>query len=129
MNFGEAIKSGFHNYVTFSGRAARSEYWFWHLFFILVAVAAALIDLALFPQSSTSPLNNIAELILLLPTLAVSVRRLHDLDRSGWWIFLGLIPLIGAIWLLVWFCMRGTVGPNRFGPDPLPGGAVVATPA
>jgi uncharacterized membrane protein YhaH (DUF805 family) len=65
------------------------------------------------------PVNAIAELVLFLPTLAVSIRRLHDLDHGGWWFLLIFIPLIGGIWLLVWFCMRGTVGPNRFGPDPL----------
>ncbi len=124
MGFIQTIESGFHNYVNFSGRSARSEYWYWYLFFILVAFATGLIDFALFPRSNISPINTIAELALLLPTLAVSVRRLHDLDRSGWWLFLGLIPIIGAIWLLVWFCTRGTVGPNRFGADPLSGTAV-----
>jgi uncharacterized membrane protein YhaH (DUF805 family) len=129
MDFVETIKSGFHNYVNFSGRAARSEYWFWYLFFVLVAIGAALIDLALFPRSNISPINTIAELALLLPTLAVSIRRLHDLDRSGWWIFLGLIPIIGTIWLVVWFCTRGTLGPNRFGPDPLAGTAMATAVA
>jgi uncharacterized membrane protein YhaH (DUF805 family) len=123
MNFSEAIRSGFQNYVGFSGRAARSEYWYWQLFFCLVGIASALIDLALFPSLNVSPINTLAELALLLPTLAVSVRRLHDLDRIGWWLLIVLIPLIGAIWLLVWFCTRGTVGPNRFGPDPLAGAA------
>jgi uncharacterized membrane protein YhaH (DUF805 family) len=121
MNFSQAVTSGFHNYVGFSGRAPRSEYWYWQLFFCLVGIASALIDLVLFPRLNISPINTLAELALLLPTLAVSVRRLHDLDRSGWWLLIVLIPIIGAIWLLVWFCTRGTVGPNRFGPDPLAG--------
>jgi len=56
-----------------------------------------------------------------LPAISVIVRRLHDTDRSGWWYWIGLIPLVGAILLLVWFCTRGTSGPNRFGPDPLSG--------
>jgi uncharacterized membrane protein YhaH (DUF805 family) len=124
MSFVEAIKSGFHNYVNFSGRAARSEYWYWTLFFILVAIAAALIDLALFPQVAISPINTIAELALLLPTVAVSVRRLHDLDFTGWW-FLLVLTILGGFVLLGWFCLRGRRdratdgGPNRFGPDPL----------
>jgi uncharacterized membrane protein YhaH (DUF805 family) len=125
MNFTQAIQSGFQSYVNFTGRAARSEYWYWTLFLVLMGIASALIDLALFPRSDLSPINTLVELALLLPSLAVSVRRLHDLDRSGWWLFLILIPLIGAIWLLVWFCMRGTVGSNRFGPDSL-GGTVGA---
>ena len=58
-------------------------------------------------------------LALFLPGLAVSIRRLHDLGRSGWYFLLILIPLIGTIILLIWFCMRGTVGPNQYGPDPL----------
>ena len=118
MNFVDAVKSGFQNYVTFSGRAARSQYWYWALFCILVGIGSVVIDAALFPQSYMRPVNAIAELVLFLPTLAVSIRRLHDLDRSGWWFLLIFVPLIGGIWLLVWFCMRGTVGPNRFGPDP-----------
>ena len=61
----------------------------------------------------------IAALALFLPGLAVSIRRLHDRDKSGWWVLLAFIPLIGAIILLIWFIMRGTQGPNRFGPDPL----------
>ena len=119
MNFADAVKSGLQNYITFSGRAARSQYWYWALFCILVGIGSVVIDAALFPRSYMRPVNAIAELVLFLPTLAVSIRRLHDLDRSGWWFLLIFIPLIGGIWLLVWFCMRGTVGPNRFGPDRL----------
>jgi uncharacterized membrane protein YhaH (DUF805 family) len=128
MNFVEAIKSGFHNYVNFSGRAARSEYWYWTLFSILVAIASTLIDLALFPRVEISPVNTIAELALLLPSVAVAVRRLHDLDRTGWWLLI-ILTGIGAIVLLVWFCMRGTVGSNRFGPDPLSGAVSISPPA
>jgi uncharacterized membrane protein YhaH (DUF805 family) len=119
MNFADAVKSGFQNYVTFSSRAARSQYWYWALFCILVGIGSVVIDAALFPRSYMRPVNAIAELVLFLPTLALSIRRLHDLDRSGWWFLLIFIPLIGGIWLLVWFCMRGTRGTNRFGPDPL----------
>jgi|GraSoiStandDraft_40_1057318.scaffolds.fasta_scaffold421845_2 uncharacterized membrane protein YhaH (DUF805 family) len=124
MNFSDAIKSGFRNYVNFSGRAARSEYWYWSLFCGLIGIGSALIDLALFPNSSISPVNTIVELAVLLPTLAVSVRRLHDLDFNGWWLLLVLTG-IGAFVLLGWFCLRGRRdrasdgGPNRFGPDPL----------
>jgi uncharacterized membrane protein YhaH (DUF805 family) len=115
MNFAEAITSGFSNYVNFSGRATRSEYWFWVLFTILGLLATEIIDYAL----GLTVFYPIFGLATFLPSLAVGVRRLHDLDRSGWWLLLSLIPLIGAIVLIVWFCSRGTVGPNRFGPDPL----------
>jgi uncharacterized membrane protein YhaH (DUF805 family) len=121
MSFTQAIANGFQNYVNFSGRAARSEFWYWFLFAVLVSIVAGIIDAVLFSSSGLSPVSGLIGLALILPGLAVSVRRLHDLDRSGWWILLGLIPLIGGIILLVWDCMRGTIGPNRFGPDPLGG--------
>jgi uncharacterized membrane protein YhaH (DUF805 family) len=123
MNFVEAIKSGFQNYVNFSGRAIRSEYWFWVLFAVLVSIATSLLDYLIFPDMLLSPLNSLAGLALFLPGLAVSVRRLHDLDRTGWWLLI-LLTVIGVILLLVWFCMRGTVGSNRFGPDQLEGRVV-----
>jgi len=121
MNFAQAITAGFRNYVNFTRRASRSEFWFWVLFAVLVSVAATLIDVALFSDSEISPLNTLAGLALLLPNLSVSVRRLHDLDRSGWWILLGLIPIVGWIIIIIWNCSKGTPGPNRFGPDPLAG--------
>jgi uncharacterized membrane protein YhaH (DUF805 family) len=123
MNFTQAIASGFQNYVNFTGRAARSEFWYWVLFAVLLSIAAKLIDFVLFPSSDISPVSGLLLLAIFLPGLAMSIRRLHDGDRSGWWILLNLIPLIGAIVLLVWYCTRGTIGPNRFGSDPLAGKA------
>ena len=121
MNFTQAISSGFQNYVGFSGRAARSEYWYWTLFAILVSIVTGVLDLLIFPNLEfISPLNSLAGLALFLPGLAVTIRRLHDLDRTGWWVLL-VLTVIGIIVLLAWFCMRGTVGPNRYGPDPLEG--------
>ncbi len=117
MGFVDAIKSGFNNYVNFSGRASRSEYWYWILFYILVGIVASVIDAAL----GIGFLGALVSLGLFLPSLAVAVRRLHDLDKSGWWFLLIFIPLVGAIILIVWFCTKGTTGPNRFGPDPLGG--------
>jgi uncharacterized membrane protein YhaH (DUF805 family) len=127
MNFAEAIQSGFRNYVGFSGRAARSEFWFWVLFAVLVGIATQVLDGILFGQQF-GILSGIGALALFLPGLAVSVRRLHDRDKSGWFVLLYFIPLIGFIILLIWYCMRGTIGANRFGPDPLQS-AVVAQPA
>jgi uncharacterized membrane protein YhaH (DUF805 family) len=120
MNFTQAINSGFRNYVNFSGRAARSEYWYWALFAFLASIAARLIDHTLFSSLDVSPIHGLVSLALFLPGLAVSIRRLHDLDRIGWWILL-VITVIGIFVLLIWFCMRGTVGSNRFGVDPLVG--------
>jgi uncharacterized membrane protein YhaH (DUF805 family) len=123
MGFTDAIKIGFQKYIGFNGRAARSEYWYWVLFVLLLQIVAWLVDMTLFGFNTTgvNPIGVIVSLGTLLPGLAVSVRRLHDIDRVGWWIFLALIPVIGAIVLIYWACLRGTVGANRFGPDPLEG--------
>lgn len=118
MTFGEAIASGFQNYATFTGRASRSEYWFWFLFALLIGLFTATVDTALFGPDSMRPLNSLASLVLFLPGIAVAVRRFHDLDRTGWWLLISLTG-IGILVLIVWFCFRGTEGDNRFGPDPL----------
>ena len=122
MNFFEAITAGFRNYVNFSGRAIRSEFWYWTLFYVVVAVVLGLIDQRLNPGTrlgASSFVNIIVLVALFLPSLAVSVRRLHDIDRTGWWVLLDLTT-IGTLVLLYWACLRGTVGANRFGPDPMP---------
>lgn len=118
MNFGEAIKSGFSNYANFAGRAIRSEYWFWTLFTMIGIAIAAGLDFAIF--NAPALFYFVFTLVIFLPGLAVTIRRLHDLDRPGWWIFLIFVPLIGVIVLIVWFCTRGTSGRNRFGPNSLP---------
>jgi uncharacterized membrane protein YhaH (DUF805 family) len=115
MNFGQAITSGFSNYVNFSSRSVRSEYWFWVLFIVLCEIATAIIDTVLGLGFVTALFG----LATLLPSLAVAVRRLHDIDRSGWWILLAFIPIVGTIILIIWHCTRGTNGPNRFGPNTL----------
>jgi uncharacterized membrane protein YhaH (DUF805 family) len=120
MGFGQAIASGFSNYVNFSGRACRSEFWFWRLFYLLAAAGLGIIEGVVRIRAPV----RLLELGMFLPSLAMSIRRLHDLDRSGWWYFLILIPIIGWIVLLIWYCTKGTEGPNRFGPDPL--GAISA---
>ena len=117
VNFGSAIKSGFNGYFDFSGRSSRSELWWWLLFTMIINLGVSLFD------GLDSILYGwillIVGLGLFLPTLAVQVRRLHDLDRAGWWILISLIPLVGSIILLVWACSKGTEGENRFGSDPL----------
>jgi uncharacterized membrane protein YhaH (DUF805 family) len=123
MGFTDAIKTGFQKYIGFSGRAARSEYWYWVLFLLLLQIVAWLIDMTLFGFNTTgvNPIGSILSLATLLPSVAVSVRRLHDIDRAGWWVLLSFIPVIGWIVVIYWACLRGTVGANRFGPDPLAG--------
>lgn len=125
MNFQQAVRNVLSNYATFTGRARRAEYWWWVLFVILAALVVGILDRALFGRMGmmhdNGPLSAILSLVLLLPGLAVGARRLHDIDRSGWWLLVGLIPLIGALVLLWWFVTRGTAGPNRFGEDPVTG--------
>ena len=120
MNFFDAIRSVFSQYVGFSGRALRSEYWYWVLFTVLLSIVTSIIDVALFPFEDVSPLSSITNLALLLPGLAVSARRLHDVGRSGWWLLLAVVPVIGWIILLIWTVTKGDAAPNRFGPPPQP---------
>lgn len=113
----EALKK----YAVFSGRARRAEYWYFVLFNIIVAVVLALIDTLLGTTTGISSfglLSGLYSLAVLIPTLAVTVRRLHDIDRTGWWIFINLIPLIGTIVLLVFALTPGTPGNNQYGPNP-----------
>ena len=114
MGFTEAVRTGFAKYATFSGRAARSEYWYWTLFVFVVSIGLAIIDNLLF-GSGIGVVQSLFDLAILLPGIAVAVRRLHDIDRTGWWLLLGLAPVVGGIILLVWFCLRGTPGRNRYG--------------
>ena len=113
----EALKK----YAVFSGRARRTEFWYFVLFNIIVTIVLSVIDRLIGTFSGASNLgllSGIYSLAVLIPTLAVAVRRLHDIDRTGWWIFIGLIPLIGTIVLLVFYLTPGTPGSNRYGPDP-----------
>ncbi len=127
MSFTEAISSGFRKYALFNGRSSRSEYWWWALF---VAIGYfALLVLAGFgvnPKSGMNPIFVVPLVLwilaLIVPALAISVRRLHDRDKSGWWLLISFIPIvggIGSIILLIWYLGRGTEGPNRFGDNPL----------
>ncbi len=114
MNFVEAVSSGFSKYVQFGGRACRSEYWYWTLFSIIASIVANIIDATI----DSGMVSLIVGLGLFLPGLAVCARRLHDIDRTFWWILLAF-TFIGMFVLIYWDCLRGTVGPNRFGEDPL----------
>ncbi len=116
MSFQEAISSGLSRYIDFNTRSSRSEYWFWVLFVILLSIVAGVIDNLLF---GSSILGTLVTLGLLVPGIAVGVRRLHDIDRSGWWYLIALIPLIGALVLIYWFVQPGTPGSNEYGDNPL----------
>lgn len=129
MNFVDAIAICFKKYVDFSGRARRAEFWYWTLFVFIVGICTAILDVVIFPYHEFGPLNSVWSIATFLPGLAVTVRRLHDVDKRGWWILLILVPIIGWLVLLYWYIQRGTTGANRFGPDPLSGEAAVETPA
>lgn len=122
MNFGQAVTAGFLNYINFSGRAGRSEYWFWVLFTVLAGVASEFLDAAIFVNHggfspANAPLNTLATLVLLPPTFAAAARRLHDTDRTGWWLLLVLTG-IGVFLLLYWQSQEGTPKANRFETEP-----------
>lgn len=120
MGFKEAIISCVQkNYVGFSGRAPRSEYWFFVLFYVLALCAAGLVGGVAGGVTGATLLAGIVVLATFLPQLAAGVRRLHDTNCSGWWYLLAFVPYIGGVIMLVWFCIPGTKGENRFGADPL----------
>lgn len=125
MGFQEAVKKCFSEYITFTGRAARSELWWFVLFILLGNLVFSFLDRMLFGSGmdgqQVSILGALFSLAVFLPSIAVGVRRLHDLDKSGWWYLLILIPLLGALILIFFFVQKGTTGPNRFGEDPLAG--------
>ncbi|MDQ3269476.1 MAG: DUF805 domain-containing protein [Pseudomonadota bacterium] len=109
------------NYVGFSGRARRKEYWMFVLVSVLISIGLMIVDSVTGTfniGTGWGLLSGLYSLAVLIPSLAVSVRRLHDRGLSGWWLLLVLVPLIGAIALLVIFVMDGESGDNRFGPDP-----------
>ncbi|VWD41690.1 DUF805 domain-containing protein [Burkholderia lata] len=123
MNFSEAVRSVLNKYATFDGRARRAEYWYFVLLSFILSIATQVIGVAGRNAGLITVLLlgvlALVSLALVIPGIAVSVRRLHDTGRSGWFLLLALIPIVGSILLLVWTCSRGTEGPNRFGDDPV----------
>ncbi len=99
-------------YAVFGGRARRKEFWMFVLFNIIIGVVLGMLD------GKNNLIGNIYSLAVLIPSLAVGARRLHDINKSGWWQLLGLIPVIGWIWLIVLMCFDGDAADNRFGPNP-----------
>lgn len=108
-------------YAVFGGRSRRREYWYFVLFSSIITVALVIVDSAIGTFDSTvglGLLSGLFSLAILIPSIAVSVRRLHDIDRTGWWFLISFIPLIGTIVLLVFAVLDSTSGGNRFGPNP-----------
>lgn len=123
VGFFEAISRAFGNYCNFSGRASRSEFWYFYLFNVIINIIlggyGGVSDL--WQQQSFNFFSagfGLYNLIVLLPTLGLCWRRLHDIGKGGGWYFIFLIPIVGWILLLVWECKEGEPHPNRFGPNP-----------
>lgn len=131
MGLTQAVQSFFGGYVQFDGRSPRIMIWWILLFAILLSIVAGIVDSSLglayvfpgpggVPVSWGGPIRGLVSLALLLPNLALGFRRLHDRNKSAWWMLLVFLPIIGWIVLFVWmYCLRGTPGDNRFGSDPL----------
>jgi uncharacterized membrane protein YhaH (DUF805 family) len=113
-----AIRSCLAKYAVFNGRASRPEFWWFQLFCGVVLIAAEVVVSPAVPFSDYHALGLIAILLTALPALAVAVRRLHDTGRTGWWLLIGIVPLLGDLVLTVLCCLPGTGGDNAYGPDP-----------
>ena len=117
MTFQDSVRKCLENYATFSGRAARPEFWWFALFLFLGNFLLGLLDAAVLPTdvSLLAPLFSLATIV---PALAVSVRRLHDTGKSGWWVLLHLIPVIGFLVMLYLYLQPTEPGDNEYGPQP-----------
>jgi uncharacterized membrane protein YhaH (DUF805 family) len=114
MTFPQAVQACFRKYIQFSGRSARSEYWYWVLFVVVAGAVCHLIH---------QYLGYLFSLVTILPGIAVAARRLHDIGRSGWWQLLVFVPVIGWIVLIIWYCAKSQPGSNRFGESSFAGTA------
>lgn len=117
VTFKEAVvKAIQQNYCNFSGRASRSEFWWFYLFCIVIGWVINLVFMS--SETANYIVSGVFSLALLLPNLGLAVRRLHDIGKSGWWLFLAFIPVVGIIILIVWWCKESQMEPNEYGPVP-----------
>jgi uncharacterized membrane protein YhaH (DUF805 family) len=110
VGFGEAISEGFKNLIAFNGRASRSAFWWFTLGALIIDIIGAIIGSA----AHAIAIQYVIEAIVAIGTLSLAVRRLHDTGKTGWWWLIGIIPLIGTIILIVFYCQPGTQGPNKY---------------
>ena len=117
MNFQTSIKTCFNKFAVFSGRASRSEFWFFVLFGFLGGIIAIIIDVMIlgYPYEENGPINLIFSVAIIIPSIAVAARRLHDINKTGWWQLLW-ITIIGGILLIIWHATEGENKKNKFGP-------------
>ncbi|GGK10991.1 DUF805 domain-containing protein [Deinococcus malanensis] len=123
-----------HHYADFKGRARRREYWMFVLVNFIITVVLTTVDSLAGLRLGEGPqtvgiLSAVYALAVLIPGLALSVRRLHDTGRSGWWVLLALVPIVGAIVLLVFYVFESQPGSNKWGPNPKEHGGVAAAPS
>jgi uncharacterized membrane protein YhaH (DUF805 family) len=118
VDFGTAVKLGFQRYVDFSGRSTRAEYWWWYLFTVVASFALVIADTLTGNSSLGGLLDTLFTLATIIPSLALGARRLHDTNRTGGWLLLWFVLVIGWIVLIVWAIERGDKGQNKYGPDP-----------
>jgi uncharacterized membrane protein YhaH (DUF805 family) len=116
MDFKQAIQHVLQNYANFEGRACRSEYWYWVLATFIVNLVLGLVGLRL--------LDWIFVLATVVPSIAAGVRRMHDIDKSGWLLLIGFVPIVGWVIVIYWLVQPGTSGPNQYGEGPLGVGAL-----
>ena len=116
MDLQTSIRTCFKKFAEFNGRASRSEFWWFTLFYLIVVIVAAIFD-SFFVDNSQNmgPVEIVSTLILLIPSIAVTARRLHDVDKSGWWMLIAF-TIIGLIPLIVWYVSIGSNKKNRLGP-------------
>jgi len=123
VSFQNAVGLGFQHYFDFKGRSTRSEYWWWLLFVVLAGIALTIVDMGIGTfdyESGDGLLSGLFKLATLIPGLALGARRLHDINKSAWWLlmWLSFLLIIPVIVLLVWAARQGDNGTNRYGPDP-----------
>ncbi len=115
MNIMQAVSSVYRQYVGFSGRASRSEFWWFWLFYVIVYIVLSVIGG--YGSSTATALVGLFAIGSLLPSLAVAARRLHDIGRSGWWLLIGIIPIVDLV-LLWWYIQPSNAEANKYGPPP-----------
>jgi uncharacterized membrane protein YhaH (DUF805 family) len=120
MGFADAVRSVLTQYANFNGRARRSEFWWFYLASFLASIVASIVDVAIGSEvtAGTGVVGTLLFLALLIPTLAVGARRLHDTGKTGWWQLIALVPLVGIIVLIVFWAQDGHPNPNQHGPSP-----------
>jgi uncharacterized membrane protein YhaH (DUF805 family) len=107
-----------NHYFDFNGRARRMAYWYFVLVYILVILAVSIVFTVIGLETVGSVVTILIWLALILPALGLGARRMHDIDKSGWWILINLVPLVGGIWFIILAATDSTPGNNRFGPNP-----------